>query len=90
MKDLNKVIRLELANKVQRVSNLMRECSTGYNNAEHKSYRWNSLKNLKYFYMNELEPYETERLNEYYNSDTHKSLMATKGKSGFQILINTL
>ena len=39
-------------------------------------------------YMAQFEPYENERLKEYYSSDTHKRLMATKGKSGFEILIN--
>jgi hypothetical protein len=88
MTDLNKEIRLKLANKIQRTSELMGECCYGYKNKEHESYRWNSLKRLKYMYMAQFEPYESERLKEYYNSDTHKRLMATKGKNGFEILIN--
>ena len=90
MNNLNKTIRLKLANKIQRTSNLMRDCMIGYDNLKHRDYRWNSLKRLKYKYMEQIEKYESERLNEYQNSETHKSLMATKGKSGFQILINTI
>lgn len=46
--DINKNIRLKLKNRLQRVSDLMRECSLNYQNNDIKSYRWNSLKNLKF------------------------------------------
>lgn len=84
--NLSKEARLKLRNQLHRVSNLMRECSLNYQNAEHKSYRWNSLKNLKFKFQKALEPFEIELQNEYFVSETHKSLQATIGKSGFQIL----
>lgn len=85
----NKEVRLKLRKQLQRVIDLMRECSLSYSNSEHKSYRWNSLKNLKFKIQNQLQPFEEELQNEYFNSETHKSLQATKGKSGFQILMQS-
>lgn len=87
--DQNKEVRLKLRNQLHRVSNLMRECSLSYQNTELKSYRWNSLKNLKFKIQKALEPFELELQNEYFNSETHKSLQATIGKSGFQILMQS-
>lgn len=84
--DINKNIRLELRNRLQRVSDLMRECSLNYQNNDIKSYRWNSLKNLKFKIQSQLEHYELELQKEYLNSDTHKLLLSTSGKSGFEIL----
>jgi hypothetical protein len=46
--DINKNIRLELRNRLQRVSGLMRACSINYQNQDFMSYRWQSLKNLKF------------------------------------------
>lgn len=84
--DINKNIRLKLRNRLQRVSDLMRECSLNYQNNDIKSYRWNSLKNLKFKIQSQLEPYELELQKEYLNSDAHKLLLLTSGKSGFEIL----
>ena len=85
--DINKNIRLELRNQLQRVSDLMRACSLNYQNNDIKTYRWNSLKNLKFKIQSQLDPYELELQNDYLNSDTHKALQSTAGKSGFEILI---
>lgn len=84
--DINKNIRLELKKRLQRVSDLMRACSINYQNQDFKSYRWQSLKNLKFKIQSQLEPYELELQKEYLNSDTHKLLLSTSGKSGFEIL----
>lgn len=84
--DINKNIRLELRNQLQRVSDLMRACSLNYQNNDIMSYRWQSLKNLKFKIQTQLEPYELELQKQYLNSDTHKTLQATVGKSGFEIL----
>lgn len=85
--DINKNIRLELRNQLQRVSDLMRACSINYQNNDIKTYRWNSLKNLKFKIQTQLEPYELELQKQYLNSDTHKALQSTTGKSGFEILL---
>lgn len=84
--DINKNIRLKLRNRLQRVSDLMRACSVNYQNQDFMSYRWKSLKNLKFKIQNQLEPYELELQKQYLNSDTHKALQSTAGKSGFKIL----
>jgi hypothetical protein len=84
--DINKNIRLELKKRLQRVSDLMRACSINYQNQDFKSYRWQSLKNLKFKIQNQLEPYELELQEQYLNSDTYKALHSTYGKSGFEIL----
>jgi len=76
--DINKNIRLKLRNRLQRVSDLMRACSVNYQNQDFMSYRWQSL--------TQLEPYELELQKQYLNSDTHKALQSTAGKSGFEIL----
>jgi hypothetical protein len=85
--DINKNIRLELRNQLQRVSDLMRACSLNYQNNDIKTYRWNSLKNLKFKIQSQLDPYELELQNDYLNSDTHKALQSTAGQSGFEILL---
>ena len=85
--DINKNIRLELRNQLQRVSDLMRACSINYQNNNIKTYRWNSLKNLKFKIQSQLDPYELELQNDYLNSDTHKTLRYTAGQSGFEILL---
>ena len=41
---------------------------------------------LKFKIQSQLEPYELELQKEYLNSDTHKLLLSTSGKSGFEIL----
>lgn len=87
--DKNKELRIELKKKVQRISDLMRLCSIEYSNLINKSYRWNSLKNLKFKLQNESLPYELEYQKEYENSNTHKLLMNTKGLSGFDILLKS-